>query len=230
MQPAIIRFADTIMGYPGNPILSNVNLVVPKGAFLYLMGKTGAGKSTFLKTLYAQLPPISGEAAVLGMDLHEMDRHSIPRLRRRLGIVFQDFNLLADRNVVANLDFVLKATGWTKKKNRRERIAEVLEQVDLKGKEERLPHQISGGEQQRLVIARALLNKPDLILADEPTGNLDEETAMGIMELILRVKAESQATIILATHNQQLIQQFPGQLLRCADGALQLETDPVFIG
>lgn len=163
-------------------ILEDVNLRITKGEFIYLIGKTGSGKSSLLKTLYAALPLSNGKGTVCGYDLKKLNRKTIPLLRRKLGIVFQDFNLLSDRNIEENLLFALKATGWTDKKQMKKKVNEVLERVDLKGKNQKMPHTVSGGEQQRVVIARALLNNPSLIIADEPTGNLDPETSDDILE------------------------------------------------
>ena len=190
---------------------------------MYLIGKTGSGKSTLLKTLYGELPPAEGRAAIAGFDLAKLDRNTIPKLRRQLGIVFQDFNLLYDRSVNANLDFVLRATGWNKKKKRNERIVEVLQQVGLSGKGDRLPHELSGGEQQRLVIARALLNKPQLIIADEPTGNLDPQTSEEIVQLLRDLSKSHNTAILFATHDYRILEKYPARTLRCGNGRVMDE-------
>jgi cell division transport system ATP-binding protein len=196
-------------------ILEDVNLRITKGEFIYLIGKTGSGKSSLLKTLYAAIPLSNGKGTVCGYDLKKLNRKTIPLLRRKLGIVFQDFNLLSDRNIEENLLFALKATGWTDKKQMKKKVNEVLERVDLKGKNQKMPHTVSGGEQQRVVIARALLNNPSLIIADEPTGNLDPETSDDIL-LLLRDLAQKQNTAVLfATHDYRILENFPARIIRC---------------
>lgn len=200
-------------------VLRDVNFTVEPGQFIYLIGKVGSGKSTLLKSIYADVPVASGEAVVLDYDLTAIKRRDIPYLRRQIGFVFQDFQLLTDRNVFANLDFVLSATGWDNKPEREVRIDEVLTQVGMANKSYKMPHELSGGEQQRIVIARALLNKPCLILADEPTGNLDPETGSQILETIHKL-ANDGTSVIMATHNMTFIDQFPGHVLRCADKQL----------
>ena len=202
------------------PVLTDVNLRIGAGEFVYLIGKTGSGKSTLLKALYGALPLGAGSGTVAGHDLTRLDRHSIPTLRRQLGIVFQDFNLLADRSVAANLDFVLRATGWRGKAKRRARITEVLTQVDLADSHDRLPHLLSGGEQQRVVIARALLNSPPLLLADEPTGNLDPETSDDILYLLRKLAKEQQTAVLFATHDYRILDHFPGRIVRVVRGGL----------
>lgn len=202
-----------------NLVLSNVNLTIHKGEFAYLIGKTGSGKSSLLKTLYAELPVIEGEASVAGFDLKQLKQQDVPFLRRRLGIVFQDFQLLEDRTVHENLLFVLKATSWKDKKLMDQRIHEVLLQVGLVSRSFKMPHQLSGGEQQRVAIARALLNNPEVILADEPTGNLDPETSNGIMRLLMTISENGQA-VIMATHNYNLINKFPARIIKCEEGTL----------
>ncbi len=202
-----------------NLVLSDVNLKLRKGEFAYLIGKTGSGKSSLLKTLYAELPVIEGEASIAGYDLKTLKNKDIPFLRRRLGIVFQDFQLLEDRSVFDNLMFVLKATGWTDKRLAEQRIHDVLLQVDLVAKGYKMPHQLSGGEQQRVAIARALLNQPEVILADEPTGNLDPETSNGILRLLMNISEGGQA-VIMATHNYNLIYKFPARIIKCEEGTI----------
>ena len=202
-----------------NLVLSNVNLTVDEGEFVYLIGRVGTGKRTLLKTLYAEVDLIEGEATVVGFDLRNIKRSSIPMLRRSMGIVFQDFQLLTDRNVFLNLYDVMRATGWKSEEDIRRRISEVLELVGLEHKSYKMPFQLSGGEQQRLTIARALLNNPRLILADEPTGNLDPVTAEGIMEIFHNI-AKSGCAVVMSTHNISLIEQFPSRTILCAKGQL----------
>lgn len=197
-----------------NIVLEEVNLQVQEGEFVYLIGKVGSGKSSLLKTMYGELDIHSGNADVLGYDMACIRRKQIPALRKRIGIVFQDFQLLIDRNVRDNLDFVLKATGWNDKGKRVRRIEEVLEQVGMSTKGYKMPHELSGGEQQRIVIARAILNTPEIILADEPTGNLDPDTGRQIVELLRNICTQG-STVIMTTHNLQLIEEYPGRVFRC---------------
>lgn len=203
-------------------VLKDVSFIVDKGELIYLIGKVGSGKSSLLKSLYAEVPVEDGEARVFDYDLTRIKRRQIPYLRRSIGIVFQDFQLLMDRNVYANLEFVLNATGWRGWSERDMRIEEVLEAVGMANKSYKMPHELSGGEQQRIVIARALLNRPELILADEPTGNLDPETGEQIIGS-LRAIAETGTAVIIATHNLAMIDQFPGKVLRCEGKALYKE-------
>jgi cell division transport system ATP-binding protein len=198
-------------------ILTNVNFSVDRGEFVYLIGKTGSGKSSLLKTLYADLPLVEGDAEIAGTDLRNLRTKDIPFLRRKLGIIFQDFQLLTDRTVNQNLIFVLKATGWKDKAEMQTRIQDVLDKVGLGTKGFKMPNELSGGEQQRVAIARALLNDPDVILADEPTGNLDPETSIGIMRLLFEISQSGRA-VLMATHDYSLIQRFPSRILRCESG------------
>ncbi|HXH17467.1 MAG TPA: ATP-binding cassette domain-containing protein [Chitinophagales bacterium] len=203
-----------------NLVLNGVDLQVRKGEFVYLIGKTGSGKSSLLKALYGDLPLQQGEGRVAGYDLRKLKQRDIPYLRRRLGIVFQDFQLLMDRTVADNLIFALRATGWKDKEKIQERINDVLTQVGLRTKGYRYPHELSGGEQQRVAIARSLLNNPELILADEPTGNLDPDTSDDIMQLLLKLNRELNTALLMATHNYFIIDKFPGRIVRCADGKI----------
>lgn len=219
MTESVVSLNDLSIFQKNNLVLANVNLNINTGEFVYLIGKTGSGKSSLLKTLYAELPAIDGVAKVAGFDLRALKSKDVPYLRRKLGIVFQDFQLLSDRSVEDNLAFVLKATGWKNKSEINERIIEVLDEVGLKGKRNKMPHQLSGGEQQRIAIARALLNEPLLILADEPTGNLDPETSNDIMRLLIRISETGQA-VLMATHNYNLIHKFPARIIKCEEGAV----------
>ncbi|MTG97384.1 MULTISPECIES: cell division ATP-binding protein FtsE [Myroides] len=200
-------------------VLSNVNLQVKQGEFIYIIGKTGAGKSSFMKTLYADLPLTEGHGTIVEYDLRQLREKDIPYLRRSLGIVFQDFKLLPDRTVYGNLHFALKATGWTEKEAIDRKIEEVLDKVGMRTHIQKMPHQLSGGEQQRIAIARALLNDPDLILADEPTGNLDPQTSVEVMELLKEINANGK-TIIMVTHDYALLLKYPYKTLKCDDGTL----------
>lgn len=199
-------------------ILDNLDLELEEKTFAYLIGKTGSGKSSLLKTLYAELPLTEGTGSVCGFELKGLKRKQIPFLRRKIGIVFQDFQLLTDRNVLDNLKFVLGATGWSDKKLIEQRAMNCLQLVGIEKKAKDFPHQLSGGEQQRVSIARALLNKPTLILADEPTGNLDPATSKEIMELLLAVAKEENTAILMATHDMQMVAHFPGRILEVSEG------------
>src|SRR5574339_1104804 len=209
MADNIIELRHVNIYQGGSPILQDVNLSVRKGEFVYLVGKTGTGKSSLLKTMYGELPLTEGEGTVNGFDLRKLDWKKVPYLRRTLGVVFQDFQLLTERNVNENLRFVLTATGWTDKKLMDEKITDVLDKVGLREKGFKMPFELSGGEQQRVDIARALLNSPGLILADEPTGNLDPETSDEIMQLILKLNRELHTAVLMATHNYSIIEKFP---------------------
>ncbi|MDE7135564.1 MAG: ATP-binding cassette domain-containing protein [Muribaculaceae bacterium] len=200
-------------------VLKSVDFELNEGEFVYLIGKVGSGKSSLLKTIYAEIPIENGYAHVFDYDLTSIKRKQIPYLRRQIGIVFQDFQLLVDRSVYDNLKFVLKATGWTDKDLIDERIEEVLKEVGMLNKSYKMPHELSGGEQQRIVIARALLNKPKLILADEPTGNLDPETGSQIINT-LREIAQAGTAVVIATHNLAFLDQFPGKVIRCENKRL----------
>ena len=213
----IIQFNDCPIFQKDHLILSHVTFSVEKGEFVYLIGKVGSGKTSLIKTMNAQLPLPSGEATVAGFKLHELKRHEIPLLRRKLGIVFQDFQLLTDRSVYKNLEFVLRSTGWKLKKDIDDRIHQVLKKVGLEFKDYKMPHQLSGGEQQRVVISRALLNDPEIILADEPTGNLDPETSEEIIH-ILKSISQSGRTVVMATHNYTLLKKFTARTLKCDSG------------
>jgi cell division transport system ATP-binding protein len=217
---AIIKFEKVSIHQSDNLILANVSLEVDKGEFVYLIGKTGSGKSSLLKTFYADLEVNNGFATVAGFDLRTIRPKEIPFLRRKLGIVFQDFQLLMDRTVAENLYFVLKATGWKNKKDMERRMHEVLAKVNLETKGNKMPHKLSGGEQQRVGIARALLNNPEIILADEPTGNLDPETSEGIIGLLFDISKTGSA-VLMATHNYNFFQKFPARTLRCEDGNIR---------
>lgn len=203
-----------------NLILNTINLEVERGEFVYLIGKTGSGKSSLMRLLYGDLHIEEGEGTIAGFDLKQLNQKTIPFFRRKLGIVFQDFQLLSDRTAKDNLLFVLKATGWEDKNRMEERINDVLEKVGLATKGFKMPHQLSGGEQQRLVIARALLNDPEIILADEPTGNLDPETSAEIMKLLLEISRSGRA-VMMATHNYMLIEKFPSRIIKCENGRVE---------
>jgi len=215
----IIEFTACNIWQQDHLVLSGVNFRVNKGEFVYLVGRVGSGKTSMIKTMNVQIPLKEGEAMVAGYNLSRIKERDIPYLRRKVGIVFQDFQLLTDRSVYENLEFVLKATGWKEKKNIDIRITEVLEKVGLGLKGYKMPHQLSGGEQQRVVIGRALLNNPDIILADEPTGNLDPETSEGIIRLLLEISKTGRA-VIVATHNYTLLKRFPSRTIKCEDGRL----------
>ena len=214
MEAPILQLKDVAVYQNNNLILSNINLAIGKGELVYLIGKTGSGKSSLIKLLYGDLPLTQGQGKVVGFNLKKLNEDKIPLLRRKLGVVFQDFKLLTDRSVYDNLAFVLKATGWTDKIAIKNRIKEVLTKVKMETKDFKFPHKLSGGEQQRVAIARALLNNPELILADEPTGNLDPETSVEIMQVLKEINASGR-TILMATHDYALILKFPSKTLKC---------------
>lgn len=216
----IVLLREIGIQHRSNVVLSNINLTIESGEFVYLIGKTGSGKTSLLRSLYADLDLKEGHALILGYDLRKIAENQIPFLRRKLGIVFQDFQLLEDRNVKANLEFVLKATGWKNERNIETRIREVLGMVGVEELSHKKIHEISGGEQQRVVIARALLNKPRLLLADEPTGNLDPDTSNEIITLFKKLSVDYQMAIILATHDHRIIEDFPSRTLQCENGKL----------
>jgi cell division transport system ATP-binding protein len=221
----IVELKDVSIFQKNSLVLSKVSIEINNGEFVYLIGKTGTGKSSLLKTLYAELSVIDGQAIVAGFNLLNIKQKEIPFLRRNIGIVFQDFQLLTDRSVNDNLMFVMKATEWNDKSKMDARLHEVLKMVGLATKGHKMPHQLSGGEQQRICIARSLINNPKLILADEPTGNLDPETSAGIMLLLLEI-SKSGSAVLMATHNYNLIKQYPGRILKCICGKVEeIQTD-----
>lgn len=215
----IIEFTNCTIWQQDHLVLSEVTFKVDRGEFVYMVGRVGSGKTSLIKTINAQIPLKEGEAVVAGYNLAKIRHREVPLLRRRLGIVFQDFQLLTDRSVNDNLEFVLKATGWNNKKEIDFRIGEVLDKVGLGLKGYKMPHQLSGGEQQRVVIGRALLNNPDIILADEPTGNLDPDTSEGIVRLLIEISKTGRA-VVVATHNYTLLKKFHSRTLKCEDGRL----------
>ncbi|MBS1638590.1 MAG: ATP-binding cassette domain-containing protein [Bacteroidetes bacterium] len=233
MSESVVSIHNANIYQGGNLILQNVNFTINKGEFVYLVGKTGTGKSSLLKTLYGELRLTEGNGNVVGFDLKQMDWKKVPFLRRNLGVVFQDFQLLTDRNVYENLKFVLKATGWKDEKLIEEKINDVLDKVGLRSKGFKMPFEMSGGEQQRVDIARALLNSPKLILADEPTGNLDPETSDEIMQLLFQISKDYQTTVLMATHDFIVINRYPSRMLKTelgkvVDSAVVTETENNF--
>ena len=214
MEDTLIKYTDVTICQQELSVLENVDLDLKKGELVYLIGKVGSGKTSLLKTFYGELEIASGNAEVMGYDMCKIKRKHIPQLRRKLGIVFQDLQLLSDRSVYENLEFVLRAIGWKHKGEMKDRIEEVLKQVGMNNKGYKLPNELSGGEQQRIVIARAILNSPDIILADEPTGNLDVETGKAIAELLSNL-AKDGTLVVMTTHNLQLLEQYPGRVFRC---------------
>ncbi|MCA0151619.1 cell division ATP-binding protein FtsE [Winogradskyella vincentii] len=214
MSETVLQLKDATIYQGESMVLSNVNFEMQKGDFVYLIGKTGSGKSSFMKTLYGDLELTEGEGSVVDFNLRSMKEKDIPFLRRKLGIVFQDFKLLPDRTINGNLEFVLKATGWKEKDKIKDRIESVLNKVGMKTKGFKFPHELSGGEQQRIAIARALLNDPELILADEPTGNLDPQTSIEVMEVLQDINKNGN-TILMATHDYALLLKYPSKTLKC---------------
>lgn len=215
----VIQISKATIFQESNPVVSDVNVEIKKEEFVYLIGKTGSGKSSLLKTLYGELPLKQGTGSVAGFDLTTLKRKDVPFLRRKLGIVFQDFQLLSDRSVYENLRFVMKATGWKNEDEIRKQITEVLNEVALSGKGEKMPFELSGGEQQRVTVARALVNNPEIILADEPTGNLDPETSQEVMTLLLTI-AKSGTAIVFATHDFILYNKYPARTLKFENGKI----------
>lgn len=213
----IIEFEDVEITNGEIPVITSLNLTIREGEFVYLTGKVGSGKTSIIRTITAENPVTTGSARVGSFDLLTLKKRKIPYLRRKIGVVFQDFQLLMDRSVEDNLLFVLKSTGWKDRKLMEERINSVLEAVGVASKAHKMPHQLSGGEQQRVAIARALLNEPRLILADEPTGNLDGETAAGIMRLLFEINRTRKTAILMVTHNMNIVRDYPGRILVCAD-------------
>ncbi len=216
---AVIKFSNAVIYQDERPVISNLNLEINKGEFVYLLGKTGSGKSSLLKTIYADLALKQGSGAIAGYSLKDLKSKDIPYLRRKLGIVFQDFQLLGDRTIYDNLKFVMKATGWKEEEKIKSRTQEVLKKVGLENKEQSMPHELSGGEQQRISIARALVNEPELILADEPTGNLDPETSEEILKLLKEI-SESGRSVLFATHDLLVYNKFKSRTLTCENGTL----------
>lgn len=225
MEDLIIDYADAEVLRKELVVLKHVNFQLRKGEFVYFIGKVGSGKSSLLKTMYAEVPVHSGEARAFEFDLLKLKPKRVHLLRRKIGIVFQDFQLLTDRSVHENLLFVLKATGWKNKQEMEDRIEKVLAMVNMANKSYKMPHELSGGEQQRIAIARALLNEPDLILADEPTGNLDPETGTRIVEMLHQIAADNKTAVIMATHNLALTEQFPAKIFRIEDKQLLCLSD-----
>lgn len=213
----IVRIVDASIFQEDTTVLNNIDIRIEKGEFVYLVGRTGSGKSSLLKTLYCDLPLYMGSIRIAGFDIEKIKRNQIPLLRRKLGIIFQDFQLLPDRNVAENIYFVMRATGWKDKAKMKSRLAEVLMRVGLGAVSNKMPHQLSGGEQQRVVIARALINEPSLLIADEPTGNLDPEVSDGIFKTFLEIN-KSGTAVLMATHDFKLIENYPKRTLRCENG------------
>ena len=220
MQNIVVSLQDAIVKNENQVVLTHINFKVVNGDFIFLIGKTGTGKSSLLKVLYGDLPLSDGNGSILGYDLVKLKDRDIPYLRRKLGVVFQDFKLLNDRTIFDNLAFVLKATGWSSKEKINTRVSEVLSMVNVGSDTEKFPFELSGGEQQRVAIARALLNNPELIIADEPTGNLDPETSQEIMSLFKELH-KSGISIIMATHDYNMIIKFPGKIFQCNEGKIQ---------
>ena len=219
MEQSVLELIDASIGYREKKVFQNISMQIAKGEFVYLIGKTGSGKSSLFKTLYADIPLLEGKGTLLSYSLNQLKNKEIPQLRKQIGIIFQDFKLLNDRDVYENLAFVLKATGWKDTTKIKKRINELLIKVGIQEKQKQFPYQLSGGEQQRVAIARALLNNPDFIIADEPTGNLDPETSIKIMELLWEINKEGKS-VFMATHNYTLLTKFPSKKLRCQNGQI----------
>jgi cell division transport system ATP-binding protein len=215
----VVRVREASIFQDHNTVLNEISFEIEKGEFTFLIGRTGSGKSSLLKTLYADLPLRLGDISVAGFNIRDIKSGQVPMLRRKVGIIFQDFQLFPDRTVGENLNFVMKATGWKDSARMKNRLAEVLMQVGLGSVEKKMPHQLSGGEQQRVVIARALINEPLILIADEPTGNLDPEVAQGILKIFQQIN-KSGTAILMATHSYGLIKRFPARVLKCEDGKL----------
>ncbi|MBN8578183.1 MAG: ATP-binding cassette domain-containing protein [Cytophagales bacterium] len=215
----VVRVKEASIFQEHNTVLKEISFEIEKGEFVFIVGRTGSGKSSLLKTLYADLPLRLGEISVAGLNIRALKASQVPLLRRKVGIIFQDFQLLPDRTVAENLNFVMQATGWKDKARMKNRLAEVLMQVGLGAVEKKMPHQLSGGEQQRIVIARALINEPLILIADEPTGNLDPEVSTGIMKIFQQIN-KSGTAILMATHSYGLIRKFPARVLKCEEGKL----------
>lgn len=216
----VVNLQNALIVQQETPILKDVNLQIKAGEFVFLIGKTGSGKSSLLKTLYGALSLLNGEGYVAGYDIKTINRKQLPLLRRKLGMVFQEYNLLSDRSVDENLYFVLEATGWKNQTAMRTRVFEVLDSVNLTSKAQKRPHELSGGERQRLAIARALLNSPELIIADEPTGNLDPETSDDLMRLLISLSKQNNTAVLFATHDYRVMERFPARTLKCENGLL----------
>ena len=215
----VLRVKEATIFQDQNPVLGNISFEMEKGEFVFIIGRTGSGKSSLLKTFYADLPLRLGDISVAGFSIREIKNHQIPLLRRKVGIIFQDFQLLPDRTVAENLLFVMRATGWKENAKMKNRLADVLMQVGLGAVEKKLPHQLSGGEQQRVVIARALINEPVMLIADEPTGNLDPEVSHGILKIFQQIN-KSGTAVLMATHSYGLIKKFPARVLKCEESRI----------
>lgn len=224
---AVIRFSDAVICNRENPVIHGLDMVVSPGDFVYITGKVGSGKTSLVRTIMAENPLAGGEGTVCGFNLKTIKSREIPLLRRRMGVVFQDFQLLMEYSVYDNLLFVLKCTGWKDRAAMDGRIDEVLTSVGMETKSHRMPFQLSGGEQQRVAVARALLNTPRLIMADEPTGNLDEDTASGIMDLMCKINREHGTAVIMVTHNNSIVRKYPGRIFQC-EGERCIETNAIF--